>query len=97
MLVLLFANMNQRIGLLLWLPWPTALKRDSVQTLAMFILITAHALFHLMCHWLVWFEAAALYVPASNVEKGTYVQVDPKPHRGASAIVEVCFCIFFPL
>jgi hypothetical protein len=59
------------------------------QTLALFILLTIHALFHLMCHWMVRFEAAALYIPATTVAPGTYVQVEPKAHRGAPSIEEV--------
>lgn len=59
------------------------------QTLVMFVLMTTHALFHLLCHWLVWFRVQALYIPAAAVEPGTFVQVNPKAHRGASSIEEV--------
>eukprot|EP00038_Savillea_parva_P008274 m.175862 g.175862 ORF g.175862 m.175862 type:complete len:1518 (-) comp14065_c0_seq1:304-4857(-) len=72
-------------------PMPPWYLPNPWATLAMFILITSHALFHLMCHWLVWFEAAALYMPADKVAPGVYVQVDPKAHRGASSIVEVTY------
>jgi len=57
----------------------------------LFFLLSAHALFYLLCRWLVWFEAAALYKPATKVTDGSYLQVTPVKHRGKAAMCRVSF------
>lgn len=53
---------------------------------ALFMMITFHVLFHLMCHWLPWFKLAALYEPSSDIVPGSFVQITPKQHRGKTSI-----------
>lgn len=63
-----------------WLPNATACA-------LLFLLATAHALFHLMCHWSVDFKTRALFSPASSVRPGCYLCFKPLPHKGRPAIV----------
>lgn len=57
--------------------------------LALFATLSLHALFHLMCHWVVAFKAASLFQPATKVEEGNFVLVVPPPNRGHAALAEV--------
>ena len=57
--------------------------------LALFGTLTVHALFHLLCHWIVGFKAASLFQPAKKVEEGCFVLVVPPPNRGSAALVPV--------
>lgn len=57
--------------------------------LALFATLTAHALFHLLCHWIVAFKAMALFQPAKKVEEGCFILITPPPNRGHGAMVEV--------
>eukprot|EP01040_Poterioochromonas_malhamensis_P009840 gene9840-10684_t len=57
--------------------------------LALFLCISLHALFHLMCHWVVSFKALTLYQPATKVEEGCFVLIVPPANRGSAALVPV--------
>eukprot|EP01031_Cornospumella_fuschlensis_P038870 gene38870-47281_t len=57
--------------------------------LAMFATLSCHALFFLMCHWVVAFKAATLFKPASKVEEGCFVLIKPPANRGSPALVMV--------
>jgi cation-transporting ATPase 13A1 len=57
--------------------------------LALLMSVSLHALFHLMCHWLVSFKASALYKKAAKVEEGCDVLVAPPANRGHPALVPV--------
>ncbi len=46
-----------------------------------------HALFHLLCHWLVSFHALALFRPATRPEPGCHVLVFPPANRGKAELV----------
>ena len=52
--------------------------------------MSSHALFHLLCHWMVWFKAKALFEPLQSVSEiesgGTFAMVIPQPHRGACSV-----------
>lgn len=68
-------------------PWylPNALPAASL-----FLLISFHILFHLLCHWLVWFRTAMLYerVPRTcTVGDGCFASIIPQTHRGNPEIV----------
>jgi cation-transporting ATPase 13A1 len=70
---------------------PTFLPNAWVAA-ALFLLLTGHALFHLMCHWSVDFRAMALFAPvstAADVQAGCSVLMEPHPHRGAKALAEL--------
>jgi hypothetical protein len=70
-------------------PLPPWYLPNAAPAVAMFLTLTSHALFHLCCHWMVWFKAAALFVPTKKVFDGCYLQVTPREHRGQSDMVKV--------
>ena len=55
----------------------------------MFTALSLHALYYLMCHWVVSFKAATQFAPASiqGVGVGCQVLVVPPANRGKSAMV----------
>lgn len=58
--------------------------------LALFVSISGHALFFLMCHWVVKFKALTLYKPvteSSKVDEHSFVLIVPPPNRGSAALV----------
>lgn len=58
--------------------------------LALFATLTVHALFHLLCMWLVNFRAAALFSPVQGkVALGDSVLVRPPANRGKAEFVPV--------
>jgi cation-transporting ATPase 13A1 len=57
--------------------------------LALFASITVHALFYLLCHWIVSFKASTLYSPAVKVEEGSWVLVTPPANRGKPLMVMI--------
>jgi len=68
---------------------PAAWLPDAVPCAMIFGLMTATALFFLLCHWLVSFKALALFSPTNSVKAGSYLFVQPHPHRGKAQIVKV--------
>ena len=68
-------------------PLPSPLSPSTWAGVALFCAASLHALFHLMCYWKVWFEAAAVYRPAPAVGAGCWAQVTPQRHRGKAALV----------
>ena len=49
-----------------------------------------HALFHLLCHWLVSFKAMMLFTPVvSKIDDHCYILVVPPPNRGKSELVKM--------
>ncbi len=57
--------------------------------LALFMTLSIHALFHLLCHWLVGFKAGALFRASSKVEEGCFVLITPPPNRGGQQLVPI--------
>lgn len=57
--------------------------------LALFALLTCHALFHLLCHWLVFFKAYALYSSTTALSESTVLLVIPVKNRGKPSFVNV--------
>lgn len=57
--------------------------------LALFGTLSLHALFHLMCHWIVKFKALTLYKSADKVEEGCFVLIAPPANRGSSSLVPI--------
>jgi len=58
--------------------------------LALFATLTAHALFHLLCIWLVNFKAYSLFTPVKGkVSTGDFVLVQPPANRGKSEFVVI--------
>lgn len=57
--------------------------------LALFSTLTLHALFYLMCHWVVDFKAFMLYTPSKKVEEGVSILIVPPSNRGKAAMSEV--------
>lgn len=55
--------------------------------LAIFMTLSLHALFHLMCHWIVKFKALTLYKPAEKVDEECFVLIVPPANRGSAALV----------
>jgi cation-transporting ATPase 13A1 len=67
-------------------PLPSPYLPSAFSCAALFLLMSFHALFHLMCHWSVPFKASALFSSATEVREGAYVQVIPSEHRGKPAL-----------
>jgi len=70
-----------------WLP-------SALSCAALFLSLTGTALFFLLCHWLVWFKAWALYEPVKDFEhvdpqNSAFLVIEPVKHRGKAAIVPV--------
>ena len=70
-------------------PLPSAYLPDAGAVAALFLLMSAHALFHLLCHWLVWFRTSALFEPAKEPAPGRFLHVVPHEHRGQPALVQI--------
>lgn len=54
-----------------------------------FLTISLHALFHLMCHWSINFKAAVLYHPCSRLDAGTLIWLTPHANKGKADICSV--------
>lgn len=70
-------------------PLPNSWLPNAWACAALFGTITLHALFHLLCRWIVWFKAFTLFSAASSVEAGTVLAVEPQKHRGKAALCTV--------
>eukprot|EP00039_Didymoeca_costata_P012204 m.175013 g.175013 ORF g.175013 m.175013 type:complete len:1509 (+) comp15415_c0_seq4:169-4695(+) len=70
-------------------PLPPWYLPNAFAAVGLFVVITMHILFHLLCHWLVWFEAMATFTQSDDVSVGVYIQVTPTEHRGRSAMCQV--------
>jgi hypothetical protein len=68
---------------------PPSFLPSAWACLAFFSVLTIHALFHLLCHWIVSFKALVYFSPAYKVESGYYLFVEPPDNRGKADIVEV--------
>eukprot|EP00755_Sulcionema_specki_P028241 Sspe_Gene.17252::Locus_6123_Transcript_1_1_Confidence_1.000_Length_1438::g.17252::m.17252/K14950/ATP13A1, SPF1; manganese-transporting P-type ATPase len=63
-------------------PLPSPYLPSAWACFMLLSVITVHALFHLMCRWLVPFEAYMLYVPSQRVDESCSVLVRTLPHHG---------------
>uniref|UniRef100_A0A7S1J4X1 P-type ATPase A domain-containing protein n=1 Tax=Eutreptiella gymnastica TaxID=73025 RepID=A0A7S1J4X1_9EUGL len=70
-------------------PLPHAWLPSAGAAVALFATLTCHALFHLMCHWVLAFKAATLYKKANSLQAGHHVLVEPLPNRGQPAMCEI--------
>eukprot|EP00924_Labyrinthula_sp_SR-Ha-C_P016340 snap_masked-scaffold_6-processed-gene-0.16-mRNA-1 protein AED:0.04 eAED:0.07 QI:0/-1/0/1/-1/1/1/0/1437 len=68
---------------------PNPFLPDALPLFLLLLAAGVHGLFHLLCHWLVWFNLKAYYVKDTKIEKGKYVFVNPFPHRGSPKIVKI--------
>jgi cation-transporting ATPase 13A1 len=68
---------------------PPAYLPSAWACLALFSTLTLHALFFLLCHWIVEFKALSLFAPAKKVDVGCFILVKPPANRGKSAMVIV--------
>lgn len=67
---------------------PSAWLPSAFACAALFLSLTLTALFFLLCHWLVDFEAWALCTPCSGtLTAGAVLLIEPVKHRGKAAIV----------
>ena len=57
--------------------------------LLLFATCTLHALFLLMCHWVVPFKAKALYAAADQVSNRCHALILPQKHKGRPALAPV--------
>ena len=63
--------------------------------LALFSVMSLHALFHLMCYWQVGFKAFSLYSKATDVAaENTYIIITPPENRGKAEFVQVRLSAF---
>ena len=70
-------------------PLPSPYLPNAWASAFLFAVICCHVLFHLLCRWIKWFEASALYGSASTVQPGCSALVVPHAHRGRAAICRV--------
>ena len=62
---------------------------SAAACLFLFVACTLHALFHLMCHWVVPFKASVLYADADAVSNKAWVLIIPQKHKGRPALAPV--------
>eukprot|EP00940_MAST-03C_sp_MAST-3C-sp2_P002306 g2306.t1 len=67
-------------------PLPSQALPSATSAVALFLTISAHVLFHLMCHWQASFKTWALFSPARNVRAGHSILCVPQKHRGKAGI-----------
>lgn len=65
-----------------WLP-------SALSVLALFGVVTSHALFHLLCRWTPTFEASALFTAAESEREADSILIHPPANRGKPAIVKI--------
>jgi len=68
---------------------PSRYQPNAWAGAALFLVISGHILFHLMCYWRPAFKARTLYEPAKNIREGLYALVEPHLHRGKAALVQI--------
>eukprot|EP00927_Polykrikos_kofoidii_P070684 TRINITY_DN67092_c0_g1_i1.p1 TRINITY_DN67092_c0_g1~~TRINITY_DN67092_c0_g1_i1.p1 ORF type:complete len:1491 (-),score=364.92 TRINITY_DN67092_c0_g1_i1:51-4337(-) len=54
-----------------------------------FVNVSLHALFHLMCMWMISFKAMTLYQKSSRIREGCFLRVTPQANKGNAAICPV--------
>ncbi|KAJ1455667.1 hypothetical protein M885DRAFT_463980 [Pelagophyceae sp. CCMP2097] len=71
-------------------PLPSKYLPNALACLVLFAAMSLHALFHLMCHWVVKFKAFALYDEVhGELNNRCTVLVQPCKHKGRPALVPV--------
>lgn len=70
-------------------PLPSKYLPDAWACLFFFVTLTLHALFYLMCHWVVGFRARALYVDSNDVNNKCHALIVPQKHKGRPALVPI--------
>ncbi|KAJ9454587.1 putative manganese-transporting ATPase PDR2 [Diplonema papillatum] len=70
------------------IPLPSEMLPSAWAAAFLFLLVTMHALFHLLCHWNVGFKAAALYSRAASVHDDCYIFVRTLPHHGKPDLIK---------
>ncbi|KAJ8599753.1 hypothetical protein CTAYLR_003391 [Chrysophaeum taylorii] len=70
-------------------PLPSKYLPDAWACLFLFATMTAHALFFLMCHWIVSFKARSLYVDSNDINNKCHLLIVPQKHKGRAALVPV--------
>ena len=70
-------------------PLPAFYLPNAYAAVGLFLTVTSHILFHVLCHWMVGFKARMLYTESKPVYDGCFVQVVPIEHRGKAEIVQV--------
>ena len=71
-------------------PLPSKYTPNAWAGATLFLLISLHILFHLLCRWFVWFKAMAYFEPVTeSVREGMFVEVTPKKHRGKAGIEQI--------
>jgi len=68
---------------------PSPYMPDAWACAFIFLNLTVHALFHLMCVWSIAFKANFLYSPTSTINTGSFVRVTPHANKGKASICEV--------
>lgn len=57
--------------------------------LLLFLTLTTHALFHLMCHWNIKFKALTLFKSSKTIDLDSYVLIQPPLNRGNAELVPI--------
>eukprot|EP00756_Hemistasia_phaeocysticola_P025021 Hpha_TRINITY_DN15984_c2_g6::TRINITY_DN15984_c2_g6_i1::g.72856::m.72856/K14950/ATP13A1, SPF1; manganese-transporting P-type ATPase len=73
-------------------PLPSQYLPSAGAVALLFSVVCLHILFHLVCHWQVWFRAKALFMPAASIQDGVYILVYPLPHHGKPELAQIHHC-----
>ena len=71
------------------IPLPPQYLPSAWACVALFVTVMLHALFHLMCHWMVTFKASMLFQSTKTIDAESVVLVTPPANRGKAALVPV--------
>jgi len=65
---------------------PSKLLPNAWSCALIFLTISSHILFHLMCVWSIGFKATCLFQPSSRVRPGCFVRLTPHANKGKADI-----------
>jgi len=68
---------------------PSPLLPDAWACALIFLTISSHILFHLVCVWSISFKAFCLYQPSKSMRAGCFVRVTPHANKGKADICRV--------
>lgn len=68
---------------------PSTILPNAWSCALIFLTITSHILFHLMCVWSIAFKANCLFQPTSRVRPGSFVWLTPHANKGKADICKV--------
>ena len=68
---------------------PSKRLPSAAACLFLFLVLTFHALYHLMCRWVVPFKAYTLFTASTQMNNRAYALILPKKHKGRPSLCPV--------